>query len=31
MEIYNRIAGVDAIVVAPDGSVLYSKGLEPPK
>jgi len=31
MEIYNRIEGVDAILVAPDGRVLYSKGLEAPK
>ncbi|HVY23556.1 MAG TPA: FAD:protein FMN transferase [Steroidobacteraceae bacterium] len=31
MEIYNRIPGVDAILVAPDGRVLYSKGLEEPK
>ena len=31
MEIYNRIEGVDAIIVAPDGTVLYSKGLESPK
>jgi len=31
MEIYNRIEGVDAIIVALDGSVLYSKGLEAPK
>jgi len=31
MEIYNRLEGVDAILVAPDGTVLYSKGLEAPK
>ncbi|MFO1401032.1 MAG: FAD:protein FMN transferase [Steroidobacteraceae bacterium] len=28
LEIYNRLADVDAILVAPDGRVLYSKGLE---
>ncbi|HEX2584854.1 MAG TPA: FAD:protein FMN transferase [Steroidobacteraceae bacterium] len=31
MEIYNRIEGVDAIIVGLDGNVLYSKGLEAPK
>jgi len=31
MEIYNRIRDVDAIIVALDGAVLYSKGLEAPK
>lgn len=30
MEIYNRMDDVDAILVAPDGTVLYSKGLEQP-
>ena len=29
LEIINSITGVDAIFVAPDGRVLYSKGLEP--
>lgn len=28
MEIYNRLDDVDAILVAPNGDVLYSKGLE---
>jgi thiamine biosynthesis lipoprotein len=28
LEIYNRLEDVDAILVAPDGQVLYSKGLE---
>jgi thiamine biosynthesis lipoprotein len=28
LAIYNRLADVDAILVAPDGRVLYSKGLE---
>jgi len=28
LEIYNRLADVDAILVTPDGRVLYSKGLE---
>ncbi len=31
IEIYNRIDGIDAIVVKPDGSVLYTKGLEAPE
>ncbi len=31
MEIYNRLDDVDAILVTPDGTVLYSKGLEAPK
>ena len=31
MEIYNRIPGVEAILVTPDGRVLYSKGLEQPQ
>lgn len=30
IEIYNRIDGIDAIVVKPDGQVLYTKGLEAP-
>jgi thiamine biosynthesis lipoprotein len=29
MEIYNRIDDVDAIIVKLDGTVIYSKGLEP--
>jgi thiamine biosynthesis lipoprotein len=29
MEIYNRIDDIDAIIVKLDGSVIYSKGLEP--
>jgi thiamine biosynthesis lipoprotein len=28
LAIYNKLADVDAILVAPDGRVLYSKGLE---
>jgi thiamine biosynthesis lipoprotein len=28
LEIYNRLEDVDAILVTPDGRVLYSKGLE---
>jgi thiamine biosynthesis lipoprotein len=31
IEIYNRIEGIDAIVVKPDGTVLYTKGLEAPE
>jgi FAD:protein FMN transferase len=31
MEIYNRIDDIDAIIVKLDGSVIYSKGLEPGK
>jgi thiamine biosynthesis lipoprotein len=31
MEIYNRIDDVDAIIVKLDGTVIYSKGLEPAK
>ncbi|MFL6578467.1 MAG: FAD:protein FMN transferase [Povalibacter sp.] len=31
IEIYNRIEGIDAIVVKPDGQVLYTKGLEAPE
>lgn len=30
LEIYNRLDDVDAILVTPDGRVLYSKGLEAP-
>ncbi len=29
MRIYNGLPDVDAILVAPDGRILYSKGLEP--
>ena len=31
MEIYNRIEDIDAIIVKLDGTVIYSKGLEPAK
>jgi FAD:protein FMN transferase len=31
MEIYNRIEDIDAIIVKLDGSVIYSKGIEPAK
>lgn len=30
IEIYNRIEGIDAIVVTPQGQVLYTRGLEAP-
>lgn len=30
IEIYNRLEDIDAIVVTPDGQVLYTKGLEAP-
>jgi thiamine biosynthesis lipoprotein len=30
LEIYNRIEGIDAVLVTPEGEVLYTKGLEPP-
>lgn len=30
LEIYNRLEDIDAILVTPDGRVLYSKGLEAP-
>ena len=29
LEIYNRLPDVDAILVTPDGRVLYTKGMEP--
>jgi thiamine biosynthesis lipoprotein len=29
MEIYERLGDVDAVIVAPDGEVLYSKGMRP--
>jgi thiamine biosynthesis lipoprotein len=29
LEIYNRLDDVDAILVTPDGRVLYTKGMEP--
>jgi FAD:protein FMN transferase len=31
MEIYNRIEDIDAIIVKLDGSVIYSKGIQPDK
>ena len=31
MEIYNRIDDIDAIIVELDGTVIYSKGIEPAK
>jgi FAD:protein FMN transferase len=31
MEIYNRIDDIDAIIVRLDGSVIYSKGIQPDK
>ncbi len=31
IEIYNRLDGIDAIVVKPDGQVLYTKGLMTPQ
>ncbi|MBB6094079.1 thiamine biosynthesis lipoprotein [Povalibacter uvarum] len=31
IEIYNRLEGIDAIVVKPDGQVLYTKGLMAPQ
>jgi len=30
IRIYERLGDVDAIIVKPDGKVLYTKGLEPP-
>jgi thiamine biosynthesis lipoprotein len=30
IEIYNKLEDIDAILVAPDGKVLYTKGLEAP-
>jgi thiamine biosynthesis lipoprotein len=30
IEIYNRMEGIDAVLVTPDGRVLYTKGLEAP-
>jgi len=30
LKIYNQLPDVDAILIAPDGRVLYSKGLTPP-
>jgi len=29
MRIYNRLDDVDAVLVTPDGRILYSKGLQP--
>ncbi|WP_129775214.1 FAD:protein FMN transferase [Peristeroidobacter soli] len=31
IEIYNRLEDIDAVLVTPEGKVLYTKGLEPPK
>jgi thiamine biosynthesis lipoprotein len=31
IEIYNKLGDIDAILVAPDGRVLYTKGLEAPQ
>ena len=30
LQIYERLGDVDAILVKPDGTVVYTKGLEPP-
>jgi FAD:protein FMN transferase len=30
LELYNQLTGIDAILVTPDGRVLYTKGLEAP-
>ena len=30
IEIYNRLDDIDAVLVTPDGKVLYTKGLAPP-
>jgi FAD:protein FMN transferase len=30
IEIYERLGDIDAVLVAPDGQVYYTKGLEPP-
>jgi thiamine biosynthesis lipoprotein len=30
LEIYNRMEGIDAVLVTPTGKVLYTKGLSPP-
>jgi thiamine biosynthesis lipoprotein len=30
LRIYNSLPDVDAVLVAPDGRILYTKGLEPP-
>lgn len=30
IELYNRMEGIDAVLVTPDGRVLYTKGLEAP-
>ena len=29
MEIYNRLDDIDAIIVKLDGTVVYSKGMQP--
>jgi thiamine biosynthesis lipoprotein len=31
IEIYNRLDDIDAVLVTPDGRVLYTKGLAPPE
>ena len=31
IEIYNRLEDIDAVLVTPDGRVLYTKGLAPPE
>lgn len=31
LELYNRMPGIDAVLVAPDGRVLYTEGMEAPK
>jgi thiamine biosynthesis lipoprotein len=31
LEIYNRMEDIDAVLVTPEGKVLYTKGLEAPK
>ena len=31
MEIYNRIDDIDAIIVKNDGTIVYSKGMQPAK
>jgi FAD:protein FMN transferase len=31
LELYNRLDGIDAILIKPDGQMLYTKGLEAPQ
>jgi thiamine biosynthesis lipoprotein len=31
IELYNRLGDVDAVIVTPDGRVLYTQGLAPPE